>query len=139
MANQFKFDLFISYCHQNKNAVSNIYDKLKQVGVKSWIDIKEMICELHNGINESELFLCCASTDYCNSEKCLRELRYADFLKKKIIFFVLFEHFHSKEEKNEKLKAINWYLLDHKYYRYDRIDDLINAITILLKVIKILH
>ena len=69
---------------------------------------------------------------------CERELKYADSQKKKIIF-VLFEHFHSKEEKNEKLKAINWYLLDHKYYRYDRIDDLINAITILLKVIKILH
>ena len=130
MANRFKFDLFISYCNNNKAEVNKLYEQLFELGYISWIsDEKGYLRE----IDESELFLCCATTSYNESERCQVELKYAYEQNKNIIFF-FFENFNGEEDRNNKLKGIlSWFLENKKYYRHDRIDDLIITISELLE------
>ena len=52
-------------------------------------NIKE---QMKNGIDKSELFLCCATPGYCESDNCYDEIKYASY-KKKPIIFILFEQY----------------------------------------------
>ena len=133
MATQIKFDLFISYAHENQEKVLNLLKSLKQKGISPWIDKDQMrrgdIQQImQQGIDQSKLFLCCATTDYCKSESCLRELRYADYIKKEIIW-VLFENFKDSEDRKLKLKQIGWYISHQKYYKHND-SNLINVIQV---------
>ena len=138
MASAFKFDLFISYSHENKEKVLELFRKLKQQGFHSWIDTEQMIngdinWMMKKGIDESELFLCCATTSYCKSENCLKEIEYAYFSKKKIVY-VLFEKFNGEEDRKKKLDIISWYFRNQKYYKNDNVEDLVKTIETLRQV-----
>jgi hypothetical protein len=82
MANKvdFKYHLFFSYCHKNKEIVHNIYKKLKQK-YKIWIDINvtngKLYREMAKGIEESQIFVCFVSKEYCESETCCKEIQFA--------------------------------------------------------------
>ena len=139
MASKINFDLFISYAHENKKKVLELLQNLKLAGFRAWIDSEQMINGdinrmMKKGIDESELFLCCATTSYCKSENCIKELEYASRKKKEIIW-VLFETFNGKEDRIQKLDEISWYFGDQKYYRNDNVEDLVNVITKLRQVI----
>ena len=73
MANKldFKYNLFISYCHKNKEISHTIHEKLKQ-RYKIWIDLNitdgELNNEIVNSIEESQIFVCFVSKEYCESE-----------------------------------------------------------------------
>lgn len=86
-----KYDIFISYNWDVKPAVVNLYNTLtKKFNFKVWMDEFEMgqtrlVDELSTAISNSEIFLCCITKKYSESENCKDEIDYAKNLKKKFI------------------------------------------------------
>ena len=85
-----KQKIFISYCHKNEKVVHKIADRLKEV-YPIWIDRDSLIGgvkldkEIAEGVENSILFLCFISKEYCNSEACNEEFSLAKKLKKKML------------------------------------------------------
>jgi hypothetical protein len=96
---KFKYHLFISYCHKNKQIVHKVAEKLQQK-YEIWIDLNfnngNLYREIANGIDESQIFVCFVSKEYCESETCCKEIQLA-YDSKKIIMPIMLE----REEKME--------------------------------------
>ena len=131
-----RFDLFVSYCHKDKDAVMALCKNLKDREFELWIDTEQnqkyndLNQMMKKGIDESELFICCASTNHNNSENCLKEHNYA---KKEKLIYVLIEKFKDQEDMLEKLDKIALDLKNKIYYTNENIDDLVKRINNLLK------
>ena len=126
------FHLFVSYCGENKNEVYKLFNQLEIEGFKLWIDKNEMTHGnvdqlMQKGIDDSELFMCCASSAYCRSDNCMAEFNYAIGMKKKVIY-VLFEKFEGDEDRMKKLHKIAFRLSRQKYYKNENIDGIVWAI-----------
>lgn len=86
-----KFDIFISYNWDIKPSVIKLYQALTtKYNFRVWMDEYEMgqtrlVDELSTAISNSELFLCCITKKYSESENCKDEMDYAKNLKKKFI------------------------------------------------------
>ena len=133
------FDLFISYSGDNKNDVYILYDELNKRGYNIWIDKNKIIVGdtdelIKKGIDQSELFMCCATTSYCASEYCLLELKYAVHKKRKVIY-ILFEQFNGHDDRMNKLDKISFRFAGQKYYKHLDIDGIKKAIEELRRVI----
>ena len=132
------FDVFLSYCSVNKNDLYKFYDHLTKRVYNIWIDKNKMIVGdtdelMKKGIDQSELFMCCATTSYCSSENCLLEFNYAVHKKKKIIY-ILFEKYNGEDDRMNKLDAISFRFAGQIYYKHFEIDGIVKAIEELRRV-----
>ena len=137
--NLFQFNLFFSYCGENKNEVYKLYEELKEKGFKIWIDKEEMKSGnvnklMKKGIDESDVFLCCATTSYCKSDNCMLEWNYAVDIRKKFIY-IIFEKFKDKQERIEKLDEISFHLAGQKYFKHEDVEGIVTAIQDLVHMI----
>ena len=86
----------LSYCWDEKELVSQIYEALMGKGLKVWIDQKCMSGELYekmyDAVKTSTIFLPCLSSGYHNSDNCKRELNFAAD-QKKIMIPIKFDDF----------------------------------------------
>ena len=89
-----KQNIFISYCHANKNIVHKVANRLKQVH-NVWIDTDHLKAgvdqdqEISVGIKNATLFLPFISDEYCNSKACKAELTVANDNEKIILPIML--------------------------------------------------
>ncbi len=88
------FDVFISYNWGVRQQVKKLYQVLKSVNYKVWLDERgsnadsvPLTAELATAIKDSKLILSCITTDYCKSYNCNLELEYASAKKKEMIIF----------------------------------------------------
>ena len=69
-----KFDVMISYSHSNKKTVKTIKEKLKESGLKCWIDEEHMsgnvLDAMSAAVDNSSIFLMCCSNKYFDSKAC---------------------------------------------------------------------
>ncbi len=78
-----KNQLFLSYCHCNKEIVHRVADELTKLNYKIWID-KDLIqgnmlfADIQKGIENSHLVICFISENYCKSKNCLKEISLGD-------------------------------------------------------------
>jgi hypothetical protein len=119
------YDMFVSYCADNKAEVNILYEELDKKEYKLWIDRKKMISGntdefMKNGMDHSQLFMCCATTSYCASKNCMLEFNYAVNTDKTVIY-ILFEQFNGHEDRMKKLDKIAFRFAGQKYYKYDNI------------------
>ena len=131
------FQIFVSYCHANKKEVYKLYDELEKRMYKLWIDKNKMIVGntdelMKNGIDNSQLFMCCATMSYCSSDNCFLEFNYAIY--KKNIIYILFEQFDGYDDTLNKLDKIAFRFAGQKYYKHDDLDGIVKAIEELRKV-----
>jgi hypothetical protein len=90
------FDVFISYNWGIKRQVQQLYDILKSLNYKVWLDERELnagssplTAELAMAIRDSKVILSCITTDYCRSYNCNLELEYASAKKKQMIALMI--------------------------------------------------
>ncbi len=134
----YNFDLFVSYCGNDKDEVYKLCDDLEQEGYKLWIDKNEMIVGniselMRKGIDNSFLFMCCATTSYFSSDNCLLEFNYA-INKKKNIIYILFEQFNGHDDRMKKLDRIAFRFAGQKHYKHENLEGIVMAIEELRKV-----
>jgi hypothetical protein len=132
------FDIFVSYCSVNKEEVLKLCDELEKREYKLWIDKNQMIFGntdelMKNGIDNSQLFMCCATTRYGSSDSCFLEFNYA-VNKKKNIIYILFEQFNGHDDRMNKLGKIAFRFAGEKYYKNNNLDGIVKAIEELRKV-----
>ncbi|XP_070551878.1 uncharacterized protein [Ptychodera flava] len=81
--------VMISYCWKNKDIVWKIEEALRTRGINTWIDKSNIGSELYEGmaagVDGANAVILCISDDYCRSENCEREAKYAGDKKKVII------------------------------------------------------
>ena len=90
------FDVFISYNWEIKEQVRKLYQVLKSLNYKVWMDETELsagssplTAELALAIRDSKVIISCLTTDYCKSFNCNLELEYASAKKKQIIVLMI--------------------------------------------------
>ena len=90
-------DVFLSYCHQDKQKAFQLVDLLIKVfKLKVWIDkynIKPGIdyaLQIQNGIKSAKCLVCLISKKYIDSENCVNEIKLGKYNKKRL-FFVMFD------------------------------------------------
>ena len=138
MNSSFNFDLFVSYSWSNKTLVHELCSLLEKKGYKLWLDKNEMkhgnINHLmKKGIDESEIFVCCATTNYCKSENALKEFNYA-IARKKLIIYIIFEIFNGEEDRLKKLDEISFEFARQMYYKHDDLDGIVRTVEELKRV-----
>ena len=145
MTKKLKFDIYLSYSFENKDLVEELYKKIYGNGYILWFNKNKMAIGnqnklIQNVIDESLVFLCCATTSYCKNENEIEELNYAIKKEKKIIY-VLFENFKNKQDILEKLDKISFDLVHCLYYKHNDIKSIIKELEIFKKVSfkKLLH
>jgi hypothetical protein len=86
------FDVFISYNWGIKAQVRQLYEILKSLNYKVWLDERELnadssplTTELALAIRDSKVILSCITKDYCASYNCNLEIEYASAEKKPMI------------------------------------------------------
>jgi len=100
---QFAFDIFLSYNWDHKPFVEKLYNKLcNELNFKVWLDDKELdhtplSKQLADGINKSQVFMCCITKKYSESRNCREELLFA-FSKNKPPIILMFEHYNEISE-----------------------------------------
>ena len=89
-------DVFISYNASNKKQVKQLYDTLKSLNYKVWMDEAELSAgngpltsELATAIKNSKVILSCITEDYCKSYNCNLELEYASAKKKQMVVLMI--------------------------------------------------
>jgi hypothetical protein len=138
MSDNFKFNIFVSYAWLDQTAVHQLCESLEKEKITLWID-KNLMKHgnidtiMRKGIDESQFFLCCATTSYCLRENTLKEFNYAIAKGKKIIY-VLFEKFKDEKETLEKLKEISFNFARQLYFKHDKIEKIVEAFKELNKV-----
>jgi hypothetical protein len=86
-----KFDVFISYNWDVKDSVKALYNELTRTySLRVWMDEYELgqtrlVDELSKAIHNSQVFLCCITKKYSESENCKDEIDYAKSLKKPMV------------------------------------------------------
>ena len=85
-------DVFISYNCGIKTQVRQLYEVLKSLNYKVWLDERELnagsnahSAELATAITNSKVILSCITRDYCKSLNCNLEVEYASAKKKQMI------------------------------------------------------
>jgi hypothetical protein len=136
MAN-YKYNIFLSYPHENKDDVMKMASHLTQAGLTAWKDTEEMqqgnIDEhMMNGILNSQVFLACISTKYKDSPNCMKEFNYAIETKKAIVY-IFFDKI-KRDERINKLGIIGFHMARQYYYKPDNVDQIIKKIKDLLIV-----
>lgn len=75
-----KYDIMLSYCHQNKELCHRIYNRLLKDNYKVWIDLENMygstIERMADAIDNSDFILICMSSGYKSSNFCQLEAEY---------------------------------------------------------------
>ena len=106
-------DIFISYNWKIKTQVKELYEILtKQLKFKVWLDDEQLnagyplFSELAKAIDDSKVFICCLTTDYCKSKNCNREFKYADDSNKPIIILKI-DNLKSNEITKIKITETN--------------------------------
>ena len=93
-----KFDIFISYQWNIKKKVEEFCDKLNKTisCLKIWrdddnhrIDDSSVSDQLAKAIRNSKIIVCFITKYYALSKYCMRELKFADKLNKRIIFLLI--------------------------------------------------
>ena len=85
-----KHSIFISYSNENKQSACKIADEFEKLNFKIWINRNlngevKLYSEISSAIFNSDIVVCLISKNYCQSRDCLREIKYADQKKKKIL------------------------------------------------------
>jgi hypothetical protein len=98
-----KKELFLSYCHSNKDIVHKIADELTKINYKIWIDRNliqgnMLFADIQKGIEFSHIVICFISENYCKSKNCLKEITLADKKNKKILPIMLDNYFNVEQE-----------------------------------------
>jgi hypothetical protein len=99
-----KNQLFVSYCHSNKEIVHRVADELTKLNYKIWID-RDLIegnmlfADIKNGIETSHIVICFISKNYCDSRDCMDEIIYANNKDKKILPIILDDDFKVEKER----------------------------------------
>jgi TPR repeat protein/serine/threonine protein kinase len=87
------FDIFFSHAWKDNALLVHVFTLLSELGYRIWYDKEEMDYEIEpsmfKGIEKSSLFLCCLSSSYAMSKNCMKELRKAQELNKKIIVLIV--------------------------------------------------
>jgi len=91
-------DVFISYNWGIKTQVRKLYEVLKSLNYKVWLDERELnagssplTAELATAIKNSKVILSCITRDYCKSYNCNLEVEYASAKKKQMITLMVEE------------------------------------------------
>ena len=90
-----QFDVFISYQWDVKVQVKEIFEVLKQNGMRVWMDDNNLKNDqnLHPAlalaIKNSKIILCCITKKYDESTNCFREISWADSCKKQILVLMM--------------------------------------------------
>jgi hypothetical protein len=98
-----KKQLFVSYCHSNKEIVHRVADELIKLNYKIWID-RDLIqgnilfADIKKGIKISHIIICFISKTYCYSQNCMNEITYAYNKNKKILPLMLDDYFKVEQE-----------------------------------------
>ncbi|CAF1287187.1 unnamed protein product [Didymodactylos carnosus] len=92
-----KFDIMISYSHQEKALCQSIHEQLLQRKFRVWIDYAEiygnLMDSMAHGIETSNTILVCMSESYKRSNYCRAEAQYAFKKNLNIVPIVLQKHF----------------------------------------------
>jgi hypothetical protein len=90
------YDVLISYNLGTKKQVQKLYEILKSLNYKVWMDERELnagssplTTELALAIKNSKVILSCITTDYCKSYNCNLEVEYASSKKKQMIVLMI--------------------------------------------------
>jgi len=102
MSSDNQFDIFLSYNWDHKPYEKKLYDKLRNMNYKVWIDDIELDntrlnSQLADGINKSHIFMCCITKKYSISKNCIKEFSYA-INKNKPTIILMFEHYKEISE-----------------------------------------
>ena len=84
--------VFISYRRRDKQKLfaQDLFDQLKEQNVDVWMDNEDMHPgdalpkELAEAINNCDLFVCVLSKEYFESKWCEKEIRYAQYVEKRL-------------------------------------------------------
>ncbi len=95
---KFDYDIFLSYNWDHKPYVQKLYNKLRNLNLKVWIDDEELdhtslTAQLAKGINNSLVFMCCITKKYSESKNCKEEFFFA-ISENKPTIILMFEHFN---------------------------------------------
>ena len=89
-------DVFISFNWGIKTQVRQLYEVLKSLNHKVWMDERELnagsnplTAELALAIRDSKVILSCITKDYCRSFNCNLEVEYASAKKKQMIVLMI--------------------------------------------------
>ena len=69
-----------------------------------------------DGIDNSNVFLCCLSTYYCKGENTLKEFYYAKEAKKQIVYVLMDDI--DREERIKMLKPVLFHMRDVLFHKY---------------------
>lgn len=133
-----RYNLFFSYSYADKDKALVLLNRLKD-RFSVWNDIDNMKIGnvdmlMTKGIEESEVFICCASKNYCKpNSNSLKEFNCA-ILKKMRVVYVLFDEFDNFEEIEESLKPIVLNLARERYFKHHDIDSILEALNTIFEV-----
>jgi hypothetical protein len=97
-----KKQLFVSYCHSDKEIVHRVADELKKLNYKIWIDRdliegNMLLPDIQNGIEIYHIVICFISKNYCKSQTCMDEITYARNQKKEILPIMTISELNKRE------------------------------------------
>lgn len=125
MARCLNYDLFVSYSVENEAEVSDLCGKLESKGFKLLFDTNETR-DLNRikkiAIDNSLLFMCCVSNEYCDSSIALKEFNYAIETEKEVLY-VLFDKLNQTKEIIKKIKKIASNFALQRYYKQIQLHD----------------
>ena len=88
---------------------------------------------MQKGIDDSQSFICCASTNYCKSENSIKEFNYAIAIRKPILY-VLVEKIKGEDQRMEKLKQISFHMAGKIFYKHTDIKIILKALYLAIDV-----
>ena len=85
--------VMISYCWAQQAMALKLSDKLKEEGLKVWLDVDkmtgDMLEKMSSAVERASSVICCVSEDYLASQNCRQEAKYANQLRKHMVFVKL--------------------------------------------------
>jgi hypothetical protein len=96
-SNDTRFDVMISYSHQDQQICKQVYDELIRAGYRIWIDFDQMhgnfMDAMAQAIEQSHAIIICMSEHYQRSNFCRAEAQYAFQRKLKMVPILLQTHY----------------------------------------------
>jgi hypothetical protein len=128
-----KFNIFLSYDSKNKQPVNELYSILVAEGLTVWIDTKNMIKgkieeSRREGLLNSNLFVCCLTENYVKRDNCMREFRFAEQNKNRILYFLF-----NKTSDLSVFQPIDFYMANEIRYSLAKMDRFKEAVFEFLK------